>query len=31
MRTVRLDRQFDAMAIPDSIDYMASQDDLRQE
>jgi trans-aconitate methyltransferase len=30
MRTVRLDRQFDAVAIPDSIDYMASQDDLRQ-
>ena len=30
MRTLRLNRQFDAVAIPDSIDYMASQDDLRQ-
>ncbi|MCG8339468.1 MAG: hypothetical protein MJE63_33590 [Proteobacteria bacterium] len=30
MRTVRLDRQFDAVGIPDSIDYMASSDDLRQ-
>jgi len=30
MRTIRLDRQFDAVAIPDSIDYMASQEDLRQ-
>lgn len=30
MRTLRLNRQFDAVVIPDSIDYMASQDDLRQ-
>jgi ubiquinone/menaquinone biosynthesis C-methylase UbiE len=30
MRTLRLDRQFDAVVIPDSIDYMASQDDLQQ-
>ena len=30
MRTLRLERQFDAVAIPDSIDYMASQDDLQQ-
>jgi ubiquinone/menaquinone biosynthesis C-methylase UbiE len=30
MRTLRLDRQFDVVAIPDSIDYMASLDDLRQ-
>lgn len=30
MRTLRLNRQFDAVAIPDSIDYMASLDDLRQ-
>ena len=30
MRTVRLDRQFDIVAIPDSIDYMVSQDDLSQ-
>lgn len=30
MRTLRLNRQFDAVAIPDSIDYMASQDDLQQ-
>lgn len=30
MRTLRLNRQFDAVAIPDSIDYMASQGDLRQ-
>jgi ubiquinone/menaquinone biosynthesis C-methylase UbiE len=30
MRTIRLDRQFDAVAIPDSIDYMASQEDLQQ-
>lgn len=30
MRTLRLDRRFDAVAIPDSIDYMASRDDLRQ-
>jgi len=30
MRTLRLDRQFDAVAIPDSIDYMASRQDLEQ-
>ena len=30
MRTLRLNRQFDVVAIPDSIDYMASLDDLRQ-
>ena len=30
MRTLRLNRQFDAVAIPDSIDYMASLDDLRR-
>ncbi|MBN1892977.1 methyltransferase domain-containing protein [bacterium] len=30
MRTVRLGRKFDAVAIPDSIDYMAMEDDLRQ-
>ena len=30
MRTVRLDRQFDIVAIPDSIDYMVSHSDLRQ-
>lgn len=30
MRTLRLNRQFDAVVIPDSIDYMASLDDLRQ-
>ena len=29
MRILRLNRQFDAVVIPDSIDYMASQDDLR--
>ena len=29
MRTLRLNRQFDAVAILDSIDYMASQNDLR--
>ncbi len=29
MRTLRLNRQFDAVVIPDSIDYMASQHDLR--
>ena len=29
MRTIRLNRQFDAVAIPDSIDYMATLDDLR--
>lgn len=30
MRTLRLNRQFDAVVIPDSIDYMASLDDLQQ-
>jgi ubiquinone/menaquinone biosynthesis C-methylase UbiE len=30
MRTIQLNRQFDAVAIPDSIDYMASLEDLRQ-
>ena len=30
MRTLRLNRQFDSVAIPDSIDYMASEDDLRR-
>jgi SAM-dependent methyltransferase len=30
MRTVRLNRVFDAAAIPDSIDYMVSEDDLNQ-
>ncbi|MBN2202470.1 class I SAM-dependent methyltransferase [bacterium] len=30
MRTVRLNRLFDAVAVPDSIDYMATEDDLRQ-
>jgi SAM-dependent methyltransferase len=30
MRTLRLNRQFDAVIIPDSIDYMASRDDLQQ-
>jgi len=30
MRTLRLNRQFDAVVIPDSIDYMTSLDDLRQ-
>lgn len=29
MRTVRLDRQFDAVAIPDSIDYMSSLQELQ--
>lgn len=29
MRTVRLGREFDAVAIPDSIDYMASLSELR--
>lgn len=28
MRTLRLNRQFDAVIIPDSIDYMASAEDL---
>ena len=30
MRTLRLNRQFDAVVIPDSIDYMASRQDLQQ-
>jgi ubiquinone/menaquinone biosynthesis C-methylase UbiE len=30
MRILRLNRQFDAVVIPDSIDYMASQEDLQQ-
>ena len=30
MRTLRLGRQFDAVVIPDSIDYMASLDDLQK-
>ncbi|MGD9008649.1 MAG: class I SAM-dependent methyltransferase [Desulfobacteraceae bacterium] len=30
MRTLRLNRQFDAVVIPDSIDYMASLYDLRR-
>lgn len=30
MRTLRLNRQFDAVVIPDSIDYMASKDDLQK-
>lgn len=30
MRTLRLNRRFDAVAIPDSIDYMVSEEDLRQ-
>ncbi len=30
MRTLRLNRRFDAVAIPDGIDYMASPADLRQ-
>ena len=30
MRTCRLDRLFDTVVIPDSIDYMATSDDLRQ-
>jgi len=30
MRTLRLDRQFDAVIIPDSIDYMASEEDVRK-
>ena len=29
MRTFRSNRKFDAVVIPDSIDYMASRDDLR--
>ena len=30
MRSVRLGKQFDAVVIPDSIDYMVTPDDLRQ-
>lgn len=30
IRTLRLNREFDAVVIPDSIDYMASEDDLRK-
>lgn len=30
MRTLRLNRTFDAVAIPDSIDYMTTLDDLRR-
>jgi len=30
MRTIRLDRRFDAVVIPDSIDYMATPEDLRK-
>lgn len=30
MRTVRLKRRFDVVAIPDSIDYMVTRDDLQQ-
>lgn len=30
MRSARLNRQFDAVVIPDSIDYMVSRDELRQ-
>lgn len=30
MRTLRLGRRFDVVAIPDAIDYMASEEDLRQ-
>ncbi len=30
MRTIRLERRFDVVAIPDSIDYMASREDLRR-
>ena len=30
MRTIRLNREFDVVAIPDSIDYMASHNDLQQ-
>lgn len=29
MRTIRLNRTFDVVAIPDSIDYMTTRDDLR--
>ena len=30
MRSVRLERLFDAVVIPDGIDYMVTRDDLRQ-
>lgn len=30
MRTIQLNRQFDVIAIPDSIDYMVSEEDLLQ-
>ena len=30
MRTVRLDEEFDAVLIHDAIDYMTTEDDLRQ-
>jgi SAM-dependent methyltransferase len=30
MRTVRLDRTFDAVFVHDAVDYMTSEDDLRQ-
>lgn len=30
MRTVQLDERFDAVAIPDSIGYMTTQDDIRK-
>lgn len=30
MRTIRLNRQFDCVVIPDSIDYMVTLDDLKQ-
>ena len=30
MRTVRLNKEYDAVAIPDSIDYMVSEKDLQQ-
>jgi len=30
MRTIRLDREFDAVAIPDSTDYLVTRDDLRR-
>ena len=30
MKTIRLNQQFDAVTIPDSIDYMVSEDELNQ-
>lgn len=30
MRTIRLQKEFDVVVIPDSIDYMVTRDDLRQ-